>query len=156
MKNWLACSHKNWESGGSWHKTHFSGIPTLQHLIFRQPRQHVWCPSPQVRLLSKPRTCEFYISFALGISLHCFPLSVEDWYTQIYIRIFSSLDPGWCGSVDWVPACEPKGHRFDSQSGHMPGLQARSPIGGVQEATTHWCFSPSLSPSLLLCLKIIK
>ena len=24
--------------------------------------------------------------------------------------------PGWCGSVDWVPACEPKGHQFDSQS----------------------------------------
>ena len=24
----------------------------------------------------------------------------------------------------------------------------------LQEATTHWCFSPSLSPSLPLCLKI--
>ena len=22
----------------------------------------------------------------------------------------------------------------------MPGLQARSPVGGVREATTHWCF----------------
>ena len=32
---------------------------------------------------------------------------------------------------------EPKGHQFDSQSGHMPGLQARSPVGGAQEATTH-------------------
>ena len=30
--------------------------------------------------------------------------------------------PGYCGSVDWVPACEPKGHWFNSQSGHMPGL----------------------------------
>ena len=28
--------------------------------------------------------------------------------------------------------------------GHMLGLQARSPVGGVWEATTHWCFSPSL------------
>ena len=28
----------------------------------------------------------------------------------------------------------------------MPGLRARSPVGGVREATTHWCFSPSLSP----------
>ena len=26
-------------------------------------------------------------------------------------------NPGWCGSVDWVLACEPKGPRFDSQSG---------------------------------------
>ena len=23
---------------------------------------------------------------------------------------------GWCGSVDWAPACESKGHQFDSQS----------------------------------------
>ena len=23
--------------------------------------------------------------------------------------------PGWCGSVDWVQACEPKGRWFDSQ-----------------------------------------
>ena len=52
---------------------------------------------------------------------------------------------GWCGSVDWVPACEPKGHGFDSQSGHMPGLGARSPDGGVWKATTHWCFSLSFS-----------
>ena len=48
--------------------------------------------------------------------------------------------PGWYDSVDWVPACEPKGHQFDSQSGHMPGLWARSPVRGSWEATTHWCF----------------
>ena len=48
-----------------------------------------------------------------------------------------SVCPGWCGSVDWVPACEPKGHRFDSQSGHMPRLWARPPVVGMQEATTH-------------------
>ena len=34
-------------------------------------------------------------------------------------------------------------------SGPMPGLWARSAVGGVQEATNQ-CFSPSLSPSLLL------
>ena len=34
----------------------------------------------------------------------------------------------------------------------MPGLQTRSPVGGMSEATTHLCFSPS--PSLLLSLKI--
>ena len=48
----------------------------------------------------------------------------------------------WCGSVDWVPACE-----LIPSLGHMPGLQARSPVVGAQEATTHWCFFPSLSPS---------
>ena len=63
---------------------------------------------------------------------------------------------GWCGSVDWVLACEPKGHQFHSQSRHRPGLQARSPVGGAWEATTHWCFSPFLSPSLPLCWKINK
>ena len=63
---------------------------------------------------------------------------------------------GWCGSVDWVLACEPKGHQFNSQSGHMPGLQARSSVGGEWEVTTPWCFSPSLSPSLPLSLKINK
>ena len=65
-----------------------------------------------------------------------------------------SPSPGWCGSMDWVPACTPKGHWLDSLPRHMPGLQARSPVGGMWEATTHWCFSPCLSPSLPLCLKI--
>ena len=58
---------------------------------------------------------------------------------------------GWCGSVEWAPAWEPKGRWFSFQSGHMPGnwtLRARFPVGGMQEATTHWCFSPSLSPCL--------
>ena len=49
--------------------------------------------------------------------------------------------PSWCGSVDWVQACKQKGHGFHSQSGHMPGLQARLAVGGAQEATTHWCSS---------------
>ena len=49
--------------------------------------------------------------------------------------------------VDWAPACEQKSPWFDSQSGHVPGLRSRSPVGGMQEATTHWYFSPSLSPS---------
>ena len=40
--------------------------------------------------------------------------------------------------------------------GHMPELQARSPVGGTWEATTHWCFSPSLSPSLPFYLKVNK
>ena len=46
------------------------------------------------------------------------------------------------------------------RSGHIPGLQARSPVGSLWEATnqciTHWCFSPSLSSSLPFSLKINK
>ena len=46
---------------------------------------------------------------------------------------------GLAGVAQWIElqACEPKGHCFDSHSGHMPGLQVRSPVGGAQEATTH-------------------
>ena len=65
----------------------------------------------------------------------------------------SSFSVDWCGSVDWVAFCKPKGCQFDSQSGYLPGLQARSPVGGVQEATNR-LFSPSLSPTLPLTLKI--
>ena len=74
--------------------------------------------------------------------------------------LWSETSPGWCGSVNWVRACEPRscwfnswGCWFDSQSGHMPGLQARFPVGDAWEATTHWCFSPSL-PFSLFSLKI--
>ena len=37
--------------------------------------------------------------------------------------------PGWRGSVDWVLACKPRGRWFNSQSEHMPGMQARPPVG---------------------------
>ena len=53
-----------------------------------------------------------------------------------------------------VPACEAKGRWFNSQSGHMPVLQAKPPVGGARESTTHWCFSSSLSPSFTLSPKI--
>ena len=62
------------------------------------------------------------------------------------------LSPGWYGSVDWKPACEPKGHWFNSQSGHKPNLQARSLVGGVWVAS-NWCFSHiGVSLSLLISL----
>ena len=38
------------------------------------------------------------------------------------------------------PAWRPESCQFGSRSGHMPGLWARSPVGGTWEATTHWCF----------------
>ena len=60
---------------------------------------------------------------------------------------FFSLGPGWCVSVDWVPACEPKGHWFDSQLGCIPGLWARSLVGGVPETTTIDVSLPLFFPS---------
>ena len=69
---------------------------------------------------------------------------------SLFLAVFSRFSPGWSGSVGWAWACKPKGGQFNSQPGHMPGFQARSPVGGTWEATTHYCFSPSLSPSLPL------
>ena len=67
-----------------------------------------------------------------------------------------TMSPGWCSSVDWVPAYKPRGHWFNSQTVHTPQLQASSPVGGVGEAT-HQCFSRTLMfLSLLLPLKIYK
>ena len=54
------------------------------------------------------------------------------------------------GVALWIE-CQPvnqKGHRFNSQLGHMLGLWTGFPVGGVGEATTHWCFSFSLSSPL--------
>ena len=40
-----------------------------------------------------------------------------------------------CGSVGWVLSHKLKGLWSDSRSGHMPGLWAKSPGGGVRGAT---------------------
>ena len=45
-------------------------------------------------------------------------------YFSTDLNLFTNnkkICPGCHGSVDSVD-CEAKGHRFDSQSGHMPGL----------------------------------
>ena len=76
--------------------------------------------------------------------------------SQGIIFLKDTFSPGRCGLVDWVLACKPKGRQFNSQSGHLPALQAGSLVGGAWEATTHWCFSPSLSPSLPFSLKVNK
>ena len=68
-------------------------------------------------------------------------VNTENWNYKQSKKLFS---PDWCGSVDWAPACKPKSGRFNSQSGHMLGLQAKSLVGGMREATTYWWFSPSL------------
>ena len=56
-------------------------------------------------------------------------------FSNHVIKIFK-IFPGWCGSVDWVLACEQKGHWFDSWLGHMPGLWARFPDGSVVSRTS--------------------
>ena len=45
-----------------------------------------------------------------------------------------------------------KAHWFDSQSGHMPGLQARSPLGGVPKTPDQCFFHTSVCLSLSFSL----
>ena len=81
----------------------------------------------------------------------------RNWKTcQITLFFKENVDgPDWYGSVGWGLSHKPKVHWFDSQSGHRPGLWARSLVGGVGEATDQ-CFSPFLSPSFPFLLKINK
>ena len=71
------------------------------------------------------------------------------------LRFRKQFSPVWCGSVDWAPACKPKGCRFDSQSGHMPGVRAQSPLG-ARDRPAYIDISLPLSPTLPLCFKINK
>ena len=72
---------------------------------------------------------------------------------------YCTNSPDWCGSVGWVSFWKVKGHWFNSWSGHMPGLQVQPPVrvhtrGKLLNASLkHWCFSPSLPPSLTISLK---
>ena len=77
---------------------------------------------------------EYNHAFLLFKTHHCF-LGIKSW-------IFS---PGWCGSVDGSPVRFPvRVHSWNA--GQIPSR-------GVQNATTCWFFSPSLSPFLPLSLK---
>ena len=72
----------------------------------------------------------------MSYSLEFFSLVVGVRVNHKY-KNFSFLS--MAGVAQWIewPGCEPKGHRFNSQSGHMPGLRNRFPVGGAWEATTH-------------------
>ena len=56
---------------------------------------------------------------------------------------------GWCGSVDWVLACKPKGCWFDFQSrAHAWVMGQVSSVGGVCDRDNHTLLFLSLSISL--------
>ena len=65
------------------------------------------------------------------------------WFIFCEIRILCVL----ADVAQWIE-CRPTNQRVTGSIlslGHMLGLQARSPAGGMWEATTHRCFSPSFS-----------
>ena len=70
------------------------------------------------------------------------------WNYAKYFVLRMSSGCGWCGSVVECWPVNPRVICSIHSLGHMPRLWAMSPVGGTWEATTHWCFSPSLSPSL--------
>ena len=72
--------------------------------------------------------------------------------------LFKNSHPGWCCSVDWVLACEPKGRWFNSQSGTFMGFGPGPWLGTgerqlINVSLPHWCFSLSLSSFLPCFLK---
>ena len=69
------------------------------------------------------------LSFHFSNYIVSFLVQVISWLKIWIVSI------GWYSSVDWAWAWEPKDCQFNSQSGHMPGLQARSPVGSVQPHT---------------------
>ena len=136
--------------------------------ISTTPGSPLACPSD----LGKGRTFFFKVTnrqegMVLDLCFQCGKEEIQE--VQINKKVkYSNLPftdhgmcPGWCGSVNWVLTCGWKGHRFNSQSGHMPELQAETPAGVnerqlINVSLTQWCFSPSLSPSLPFSLKINK
>ena len=46
---------------------------------------------------------------------------IQSGYATLQSRQKCVMGPSFCGSVDWVPDCKPRGWQFNSQSGHMPG-----------------------------------
>ena len=84
--------------------------------------------------------CQFFCSSSLSCFWWCVDkLAVKKKQTKKYALP---------GVAQWIE-CRPinqkvtKGHWFDYRSGHMHGLQARSSVGGVQEAP-HPCISHPL------------
>ena len=82
------------------------------------------CLSPRLNVFAQPQLIRAFISPTLSFvrgSYASGSLSFFDLWVCTIHKVWE-IHLGYCGSVDRVLACEPKGHWFDSQSGHMPGL----------------------------------
>ena len=109
--------------------------------------------------LHRVKVTEIYLFVKSHLPVHCNFLHFTIYKLYLIFKKWSAhhiknmvSSPVWCGSVDWMLACEPKSCHFYSQSGHMPGLWARSPVRGMREATD-WCI-PSTSMFLSLSFSL--
>ena len=122
----------------------------------------------KLKLLLEGNTClgtvginivVFFLIHYSGQTVHMRVLHISGEVLQDEILVqrlwVLKICPGWCGSVGCELACETKGCWFNSWSGHMPVLRARSLVVGTREETDQW-FSPSFSPSSPLSKKIFK
>ena len=80
---------------------------------------------------------------------HKLEMCASNWFDQNNIKEKKFFCPGWHGSVDWAPACKPKGCQFDSWCGPGPPLG----VCKSQSSLVHQCFSPSLFSYLSLSLR---
>ena len=85
-----------------------------------------------------PSSTPLNMRVPIGIMKFAFPLPALCHHQTHSLSSF-----GWCGSVAWLPAWQSKGHWSNSQSGHIPGVQAceRKPI---TLCLTQAGFSPTL------------
>ena len=67
--------------------------------------------------------------------------------TPVRMAIVKKTGHALAGVAHWIECWTEKQRvcRFDSQLGHMPGLRARSPVGGAFKATTLMFLSLSFS-----------
>ena len=123
------------------HWEYFASRDNTQPRGPNQPGLSEWCWSAYTSFWVKLNI----FSCIWGLSTHVVCVRVNcSFFCPAFYQILAfppqylniPFSPGWCGSVDWVPAWEPKGRWFDSPSGHMPGLQARSLVGGMWEVTS--------------------
>ena len=122
--------------------------PNVFHnwFVFRAPKVHTLhlVVISLKHLLIWTYTPAFYVYIWNPIRMQSLVVQLELFHRFIVKEIINEIQlwPVWLSGL--------------SAGLRTKGLQARSPVGGVQEATTHWCFFPSLSPSLPLSLKINK
>ena len=141
--------HKAWERGtvlqrGLCFEMRLSLRNCLQLLIYREGDASPGQRSPE-------SDNSLHLSRYWKQKIHTLPsINTEQLRSSFHNSKIFRLSLAPSASLHWQSTVS----YYAPKSGHMPGLWARSPVGVTREAMAHWCFSPSLSPSLPLSLKI--
>ena len=114
---WVAQASLTWLEP---HKLKYHGFNSQSG---HKPRLQVWssvwvCIRSNQSLFLTLMFLSFFLSLPLSLKSISMPLG-EDLKKQTNKK---GVSPGWCGSVDWVSACEARSCWFNSPTGHMPGL----------------------------------